>query len=168
MAKKVDARPHMTKAGNACYLVGKREFREAVSELLGFEVGTIKDMGPYSKDYMFFPPYEESAATKPSQQGGNIPVHDAETQLAIREWVECIAAGDATLDAVPLVIRDAVGRGLQPTSLRPPQKVKQPDSLRPPAKGKGEKLPASKPDHVSRAAQMAALKRELAKKMGGR
>ena len=168
MAKKIDARPHMTKAGNACYSVGKREFREAVSELLGFEVGTIKDMGPYSKDYMFFPPYEEKAAAKPSQQGGNIPVHDAEVQLAIKEWVECILEGDATLDAVPLVIRDAVGRGLQPTNLRPPQKVKQPESLRPPGKGKGEKMAASGASNVSRAAEMAALKRDLKRKMSGR
>ena len=108
-------------------------------------------------------------AAKPSQQGGNIPVHDAEMQLAIREWVECILEGDATLDAVPLVIREAVGRGLQPTNLRPPQKVKEPESLRPPGKGKGEKMTASAPvDNVSRAANVAAIKRDLKRKMSGR
>lgn len=103
-----------------------------------------------------------------TKRSGNIPVADAEMNTAIREWVEYITAGDGALGDVPLVIREAVERGLRPTSLRPPAKAKQPDSLRPPAKGKGEKLPASKPDHVSKAAQMAALKRELVKKMGGR
>lgn len=159
------------------YAASTKDVLPRLAEIFGFEVGQMY----ITKDEVkVFKPRQPAKKAVKQSEGAAGPVYSlSELSPKARAYVEAMAArvvaGTSTLADVAPRMFDHVRMLAETLRMESDDDLEIPgdddDDLEIPEekpKARGAKMAETKPDHVSKAARLAAIKRELARKMNSR
>lgn len=158
------------------YAADPKDVMPRLAEVFGFEVGQMY----ITKDEIkVFKPRQPARKIAKQSEGAAGPIYSlSELSPKARDYVEAMAArvvaGTSTLADVAPRMFDHVRMLAETLRMESDDDLEIPgddDDLEIPEekpKARGAKMAETKPDHVSKAARLAAIKRELARKMNSR